>query len=92
MELLCASVCHPTMLSFQVNCYGWDHQKGTRYTCSEHRVGARGNMTAFQVPWENVFSEMEKVRDCSQDTAPTDWHGSVAAGSSAVAKERSGSG
>ena len=69
MELLCASVCHPTMLSFQVNCYGWDHKKEEVHM-QRHRVGARGNMTAFQVPWENVFSEMQKVRDAGQAQLP----------------------
>ena len=27
MELLCASICHPTMMSFQANCYGWNNKK-----------------------------------------------------------------
>jgi hypothetical protein len=69
MELLCASVCHPTMLSFQVNCYGWDTKK-ERVHMQKHRVGARGNMTAFQVPWENVFSEMEKIRTAANTQLP----------------------
>ena len=36
----------------------------------KHRVGARGNMTAFQVPWENVFSEMEKIRTAAKTQLP----------------------
>lgn len=48
MELLCASICHPTMMSFQVNCYGWNLKK-ERVHMQNHRIGARGNMTAFQV-------------------------------------------
>jgi hypothetical protein len=48
MELLCASICHPTMMSFQVNCYGWNMRK-EKVHMQNHRVGARGNMTAFQV-------------------------------------------
>lgn len=69
MELLCASICHPTMMSFQVNCYGWNLRK-TKVHMQETRVGARGNMTAFQVPWENVFEEMVKLREQSNVQLP----------------------
>jgi hypothetical protein len=69
MELLCASVCHPTMINFQVNCYGYN-AKNTEVHMHKHRLGARGNMTAFQVPWENVFEEMHRLRETAQIQLP----------------------
>ena len=69
MELLWASVCHPTMINFQVNCYGYN-TKHTEVHMHEHRLGARGNMTAFQVPWENVFEEMYRLRETAQIQLP----------------------
>ena len=62
MEMLCASICHPTMMSFQANCYGWNNKK-EKVHMQEHRVGARGNMAAFQVPWETIFAEMHRLKE-----------------------------
>ena len=69
MELLCSSVCHPTMINFQVNCYGYN-SKNDHVHMQKHRLGARGNMTAFQVPWENVFEEMHRLRETSDIQLP----------------------
>ena len=69
MELLCASICHPTMMSFQVSCYGWNMRKEKAHM-QKHRVGARGNMTAFQVPWENIFEEMQGLKEQSNILLP----------------------
>ena len=69
MEMLCASICHPTMMSFQVSCYGWNMRKEQAHM-QKHRVGARGNMTAFQVPWENIFEEMQGLKEQSNILLP----------------------
>lgn len=54
MELLCASVCHPTIMSIQYECYGWDLRREAVHMQS-HRTGARGNFTAFHLPWEKIM-------------------------------------
>lgn len=60
MELLCASVCSPCMLSVQLEKYGFDLRKEHVHQ-QEHRVGARGNMVAFMFPLEDFLSEMTKL-------------------------------
>ena len=69
MELLCASICHPTMLSFQVSCHGWD-MRLEKVHGQKNRLGARGNMTAFQVPWETVFEELHQIREAASVQLP----------------------
>ena len=60
MELLCASVCQPTMMSIQYQCYGWDLRR-EQVHMQEHRTGARGNLTAFQLPLEDIYNKFQKL-------------------------------
>ena len=62
MELLCASVCHPTIMSIQYECYGWDLRKEQVHMQS-HRAGARGNFTAFHLPWEQIFKKFGEIEN-----------------------------
>ena len=67
-ELLCASVCVPTMMSIQVQCFGWDMRREKVHD-QNHTLGARGNMTAFQLPWQRVFNELNKLKEVGPDQA-----------------------
>ena len=62
MELLCASVCSPCMLSVQLEKYGFDLRKEKVHQ-QEHRVGARGNMVAFMFPLEDFLAELKRLHE-----------------------------
>ena len=66
MELLCASVVQPTLMSIQYQCFGWD-LKREQVHMQEHRTGARGNFTAFQLPWEDIYSKFAKLQKLKEE-------------------------
>jgi len=57
MELICASVVQPCMISMQQRCYGWDLRQ-TEVHSQKHRTGARGNFTCFGLPWVDVLKQL----------------------------------
>ena len=62
MELLCASVCHPTMISIMLECYGYDLRK-EKVHMQEHRTGARGNVTAFEQSIDKLYTQFCRLQD-----------------------------
>ena len=50
------------MMSIQVQCFGWDMRRENVHG-QQHTLGARGNMTAFQLPWQRVFKELNELRE-----------------------------
>ena len=67
MELICASVCLTTMISFTLE---------KKYRCEDrlfdqavhmqrHTIGTRGNATSFPMPWQEILRML-------QDVAPTE--------------------
>ena len=59
MEMLCASILQPSMISMQLSCYGHDLKRKEAHM-QEHRTGARGNFTAFELPWSDIFKSLSE--------------------------------
>ena len=59
-EMVCASPCITAMI-----CYSLEHKQGALFDSqvhmSEHRIGARGDVTTFPLPWEAILQEMRKI-------------------------------
>ena len=60
MEMICASVCYTSMICFSME-YRFGSMHGTEVNMNRHRVGARGNVTCFPLPWEQLLEQFEEV-------------------------------
>ena len=59
MEMICASLCITSMICFSLEVkYG--NMLNETALMNRHRVGARGNATTFQLPWELLLQELQK--------------------------------
>ena len=73
MEMLCASVCITSMITFTLEMkYRTQQAHGTSshpYDWSvhmaRHRMGSRGNVTSFPLPWEALLQTLRKGDDNS---------------------------
>jgi len=53
MEMLCASVVHPAMMHIMYTCLGEDIFREPA-SGPKQKLGAKGNITAFMIPWEKI--------------------------------------
>ena len=65
MEMICASACLVTLLSFSMEAeYGNLLQEGVHM--QRHRVGARGNVTCFPLPLQELFEELQGLQELKE--------------------------
>ena len=66
MELICASVCLTTMISFTLE---KKHRKKEKRLFDQevhmqrHTIGTRGNATTFLMPWEEILRRLSEVEE-----------------------------
>ena len=64
MELLCASVCITTMVCFTLEAkYRKENPFDQQVHMARHRMGARGNVTSFPLPWQDLLRDLEQDSD-----------------------------
>jgi hypothetical protein len=73
MELICASVCLTTMISFTLE---KKHRGSERLFdqpvhMQRHTIGTRGNATSFPMPWEEILRMLQDV-DQTEDSGALD--------------------
>ena len=63
MELICASVCLTTMISFTLEkkYRGEDRLFDQPVHMQRHTIGTRGNATSFPMPWQEILRMLEDV-------------------------------
>ena len=60
MEMICSSVCVTSMICFSMEVkYG--HMLDCELHMHGHRVGARGNVTSFPMPWQALLAELQRL-------------------------------
>ena len=60
LEMICASPCFVAMICFSLEVkYG--NMYNTEAHMNRHRVGARGNVTCFPLPWESLLEQLREV-------------------------------
>ena len=65
LEMISCIVCITSMICFSMEVkYG--NMLDTEVHMQRHRVGARGNATSFQMPWQALLAEMQRL-DEEQD-------------------------
>ena len=57
MEMICASTCITSMICFSLE-VKFGNMFNTKAMMQRHRVGARGNATSFQLPWEALLQQL----------------------------------
>lgn len=65
MEMLCASGVHPAMMHVMYTCLGEDMFREPA-SGPKQKLGAKGNITAFMIQWEKIFSMLKGLE--STDT------------------------
>ena len=70
MELICASVCLTTMISFTLE---KKHRGGERLFdqavhMQRHTIGTRGNATSFPMPWQEILRMLSDIDDQADST------------------------
>ena len=61
MDMLCASVCLTSMICFSFEKYRGEHTFYTQVHMNNHRMGARGNVTSFPLPWQELLCQLKEV-------------------------------
>ena len=63
MELICASVCLTTMISFTLEkkYRGEDRLFDQAVHMQRHTIGTRGNATSFPMPWQEILRMLQDV-------------------------------
>ena len=62
MEMLCASVCLTSMICFTLELkYRRENPFDSQVHMARHRMGARGNVTSFPMPWEGLLLELQRA-------------------------------
>ena len=60
MEMICCSVCITSMICFSLEVkYG--NMLDSKIHMHRHRVGARGNVTSFPMPWQTLLAELQRL-------------------------------
>ena len=75
MELICASVCLTTMISFTLEkkFRGKDKRLFDQSVhMQRHTIGTRGNATSFPMPWQEILKMLQDVDRSSEETAMVD--------------------
>ena len=69
LEMICASVCMTSMICFTLEAkyrneqpkHGGEHPFDAQVHMSKHRMGARGNVPSFPLPWQELLSELQSA-------------------------------
>ena len=56
MEMICSSVCITSMICFSME-VKFGNMLDSEVHMHRHRVGARGNVTSFPMPWQALLDE-----------------------------------
>ena len=75
MELICASVCLTTMISFTLEKkYRGKEQRlfDQAVHMQRHTIGTRGNATSFPMPWEEILRMLQEVDDAAEPGSEID--------------------
>ena len=75
MELICASVCLTTMITFTLEKkYRGVGQRlfDQDVHMQRHTVGMRGNATSFPMPWEEILLMLQNIDEHSENTTTVD--------------------
>ena len=68
MELVCASVCITTMVCFTLEAkYRKENPFDQEVHMARHRMGARGNVTYFPLPWQDLLRELRELEQDSDE-------------------------
>ena len=60
MEMICASVCITSMISFTLEKkYRGCRSMDQTHNANKHRMAARGNATSFPLPWEDLLKQLQ---------------------------------
>ena len=60
MEMICASVCITSMISFTLEKkYRGCRSMDQTFNANRHRMAARGNATSFPLPWEDLLRQLQ---------------------------------
>ena len=60
MEMMCASVCITSMISFTLEKkYRGSRSMDQNHNANKHRMAARGNATSFPLPWEDLLKQLQ---------------------------------
>ena len=61
MEMICASVCITSMISFTLEKkFRGSRSLDQKHNENKHRMAARGNATSFPLPWEDLLKQLQK--------------------------------
>ena len=72
MELLCASACITTMIFFTLEAkYRKENPFDQEVHMARHRMGARGNVTTFLLPWQDLLKKLEAATESVPDLPRT---------------------
>ena len=66
MEMVCSSVCITSMICFSLE-VKFGIMLDSEVHMHRHRVGARGNVTSFPMPWQALLAELQRL-DEKQET------------------------
>jgi hypothetical protein len=59
MEMICASVCLTSMICFSLEKkYRGKRAFDMNVHMNNHRMGARGNVTSFPLPWQDLLQQL----------------------------------
>ena len=75
MEMICASVCLTTMISFTLEKkYRGKEQRllDQSVHMQRHTIGTRGNATSFPMPWQEILKMLQDVDQSCEATDPID--------------------
>ena len=60
MEMICASVCITSMISFTLEKkYRGSRSMDQKHNANKHRMAARGHATSFPLPWEDLLKQLQ---------------------------------
>ena len=67
MEMMCASPCLTSMICFSMEVKYGNIFDSTLHM-QRHRVGARGNVTTFLLPFESLLGELQRLDEKAYST------------------------
>jgi len=73
IEMLCASPCHPTMLSYQLRSFQRSMFDEPIHS-AEETTHASGNVTAFMLAWSTVLKDLREYEQVQLPRVGEDLH------------------
>ena len=69
IEMMCASVCITSMICFAME-VKHGHMMNSQMHMQRHRVGARGNVTSFPMPWHDLLAALQQAKTDESESRP----------------------